>query len=125
MPTVLVVDDSRISRRIIAKALRDAGHTIVEASDGVEAIEAYRKEAFDCVCTDLLMPNMDGFELIEEIRKVDKALPILVASADIQDSSHERCHKLGISGLITKPAKADVLASAVANALQTHEAPVG
>ncbi|MEM6798601.1 MAG: response regulator, partial [Planctomycetota bacterium] len=71
MGKILVVDDSRLTRRVIVGALEEAGHEIVQASNGAEGIKAFRAFNPDCVMTDLLMPEMDGFELTQEIRSLD------------------------------------------------------
>ena len=117
MARILLADDSRLSRRILAGALRAGGHDVREANDGAEALEAYRAERPDCLLTDLLMPNLDGFGLIEAVRCEDAGLPIVVASADIQQTSHDRCHALGVAALLTKPIKGEPLLAAVDGAL--------
>ncbi|MEN0110074.1 MAG: response regulator [Planctomycetota bacterium] len=118
MAKVLVVDDSRLTRRIECSALEAAGHECVQASDGEEGLTAFRKESPDCVLTDLLMPNLDGFGLIEAIRATDERTPILVASADIQQSSTDRCIALGVECVLTKPLKGAQLADAVGAAIR-------
>ena len=124
MANILVIDDSKLSRRILCKALRTAGHSIREACNGVEGLEAFRAEKPDCVLSDLLMPEMDGFEMVEAIRAEDQQTPIVVASADIQESSHQRVRELGVSELLTKPIKADELNAAIDRALATTEVAV-
>lgn len=117
MPKILVVDDSRLTRRVVVGALQKAGYECVEAGDGAEALEAFGREAPDCVFSDLLMPRMDGFELTARLRDLAPEVPVIIATADIQDSSRERCLEAGVVRLLNKPLKADEIASAVAEAL--------
>lgn len=119
MPKLLVVDDSRLTRRIVTGALKGVGHTVVEAANGEEGFEAFRAGDFDCVMSDLLMPVMDGFEMAAAIRAIDKETPILVATADIQESSQVRCAEIGVTRLLNKPLKAHQITDAVDAALGT------
>lgn len=122
MAKLLVVDDSRLTRRIISSALKKAGHTVVEATDGAAGLEAFQQGEFDCVMSDLLMPHMDGFEMTAEIRNLDPLIPILVATADIQESSQERCREIGVTRLLNKPMKAHEITEAVDGAIASSQA---
>lgn len=122
MAKVLIVDDSRLTRRIVTSALTTAGHDCLQAADGEEGLALYRAEAPDCVVTDLLMPRMDGFGLAEAIRESDEATPIVVVSADIQQSSRERCEAAGVDRMLTKPAKAPEISEAVAEVIAQRQA---
>lgn len=124
MAKLLVVDDSRLTRRIVSGALKKAGHTVVEAVDGVTGLEAFKQGEFDCVMSDLLMPNMDGFEMTAAIRGLDPLIPILVATADIQESSHERCREIGVTRLLNKPMKAHEITEAVDGAIASTQAAI-
>jgi CheY-like chemotaxis protein len=117
MPHILVVEDSRLSRRMVVKTLREAGHEITEGANGEEGLKSFRENRPDCVVTDLLMPVMEGQELVRLIRLTDTEVPIIVASADIQRSSRETCEKLGISGFIQKPVQAEEILACVDAAL--------
>lgn len=125
MANLLVVDDSRLTRRIISGALENAGHTVTQAADGAEGLEAFRLGDFDCVMSDLLMPVMDGFEMTAAIRQIDAEVPILVATADIQDSSHERCRENGVTRLLNKPLKAHEITEAVDEAIAAASTKAG
>ncbi len=121
MPKILVVDDSRLTRRIICKALTDAGHEVSQAVNGQEGLEAFREGEFDLVLSDLLMPVMDGFQFTETIRNESPSTPIIVSTADIQESSQERCREIGVNRILNKPAKADTITSTVEELLATSE----
>lgn len=69
MATILVVDDDRAVRKILREFLERAGHEVIEAEDGVEAMKAYSPDTVDLLVLDLLMPNRDGFEALMEVRQ--------------------------------------------------------
>lgn len=117
MAKILVVDDSRLTRRMIASALVADGHDVLQAANGLEALEAFRAHTPDCVVSDLLMPEMDGFELAEQLRICSPETPVLIATADIQERSHTRCRELGVVRLLNKPIKSQELQAAVHDAL--------
>lgn len=123
MAKLLVVDDSRLTRRIVTSALKQVGHTVVEAVDGAAGLAAFEAGEFDCVMTDLLMPVMDGFEMAAAIRELAPEIPLLVATADIQESSHERCAVIGVTRLLNKPLKAHQITEAVAEAISGSASP--
>lgn len=116
---VLTVDDSRLSRRaFVAKPLRAAGYEVIEAENGVEGLKAFKEHNPDLVISDLLMPEMDGFEFVTALRELKTQCPIIVASADIQDTSRQRIDELGTFGFLNKPFKSDQLLELVENALK-------
>ncbi len=69
MAKILVVDDDTLVRTSLSYALEDAGHQVVQAGDGDEGLAALRRESFDAVVLDILMPEREGIETIREIRK--------------------------------------------------------
>jgi len=117
MAVILVIDDSRLSRALAAKALSDAGHTVVEAADGQQGIAALEKHQPDCIVTDLLMPVLDGHEFLSQIRARGIQIPVVVLTADIQSSTRCLCEGLGISSFVNKPINAGELQAGVRQAL--------
>ncbi|MBT4863848.1 MAG: response regulator [Planctomycetaceae bacterium] len=117
MPHILVVEDSRLSRRMVVTPLREAGHEVSEAKNGEEGLESFRQNRPDCVITDLLMPVMDGQGLLKHIREIDTDVPVIVVSADIQRTSRKTCDDLGISGFLQKPMTSETLIASVDAAL--------
>nr|MCR4905053.1 response regulator [Clostridiales bacterium] len=77
---ILVVDDEEMIRKLIAKYAVYEGHTVAEASDGMEAIRLCREEHFDLMIIDIMMPELDGFSACREIRKFSD-IPIIMLSA--------------------------------------------
>lgn len=117
---ILIVDDSALSRkRFLAKPLSAAGFEVVEAANGKEGFDAWIEsqadggEPYDCVITDLLMPVMDGFELLEQLKQNGCEAPVLVASADIQASSRKKIEDAGANGFLNKPYNDEALLKAV------------
>ena len=104
-PKILVVDDSPTIRKFISIALKIKGYEIISASDGMEALELLPNDKIDLVITDLNMPNIDGFNLIERIRSNENFLntPIIVMSNLSDSEDIERAMQLGANSYIIKP----------------------
>lgn len=117
MANVLTVDDSLMMRKFIAIALASEGHDISEAADGGEAIRIIRTSPPDCMVLDLLMPEVDGIEVLETMQKDNVYIPVIVMTADIQESTQKRCFDLGAFRVLNKPPKGDELCLAIREAL--------
>ena len=103
---ILVVDDSRTLRRILTMSLKNLGLTnIVEAANGLEAVEAIRTQGVDLVLLDLEMPELDGLGVLEIIKKDDehKMLPVIVISGADQIEKTIRCIEIGAEDYLPKP----------------------
>ena len=102
----LVVDDFSTMRRIVRGLLKEmACNNVAEAEDGAEALSMLRAQRFDFVVSDINMPNMDGFELLEAI-KADAALrhlPVLMVTAEARKEDIVRAAQNGAAGYIVKP----------------------
>lgn len=101
--TVLVVDDSKFIRNQIKKALSDCDFNIVEASNGRQALTSLTENVVDFVITDLVMPGVDGLQLIKQIKEKGIAIPVIVLTADIQDAVRNECLELGAVSFLSKP----------------------
>ncbi len=101
---LLIVDDSAISRKMIKKSLPETWDvSITEAANGVEALEAYRAGKADIMFLDLTMPVMDGYQVLETLKKEGLNSFVIVISADIQPKARERVMQLGAIDFIQKP----------------------
>jgi CheY-like chemotaxis protein len=109
MAKVLVIDDSKFSRNRTTAALKEAGHEVIEVGDGEQGLRAATESAPDCVVLDMLMPVMDGPEVLRRLREGGSRLPVVMLTADIQASSRALCEELGVSGFLNKPLRADEL----------------
>ena len=103
-PKVLLVDDSGLARRGTRRVLEDAGYTVVEAEDGLSALERFSVDKPDVVLLDLVMKGMYGLDVLSKLRELDPAALVIVISADIQTSSRDMVQAGGASGFINKPA---------------------
>jgi CheY-like chemotaxis protein len=121
MAKILIVDDSSFQRRTIRRALAQADHEIIEASDGAEAMQLIALHAPDCVLTDLIMPGTDGFAVLEALRDQHSHIPIIVITADIQSTTRQRCLELGAVGFIQKPVDEAEVRAAVQRAVQAGD----
>ena len=120
MATILVVDDVELNRRIIVKLLNRYKHQVSEAGDGVEALEKVKAAPPDLVFIDMLMPRMDGHELVRQLRanKQTAHLPIIVyTTLQLARTAQELAQGYGISDILTKPSKPEIIIRAVDNAL--------
>jgi chemotaxis protein histidine kinase CheA/ActR/RegA family two-component response regulator len=106
-PVALIIDDSISVRKFVSSVLERYNYVTVLASNGPEAITALKKSDFDIVITDLEMPEMHGFELIEKIRKNEKykQLPIVILTGRAGAESKEMGKRLGANAYIMKPFK--------------------
>lgn len=103
---VTVVDDSKISRKMVLRALPpDWDIEITQAENGEEALAAYRAGKAEVMFLDLTMPVMDGYQVLEQLKKEDLNTFVFVVSADIQPEAQERVKKLGAMAFIRKPVK--------------------
>ncbi len=102
---ILIVDDDPVVRSLMQDALEDDGFTVVEAADGVEACRRCEEEAPSLVIADAVMPNMDGFELCQTLRRdtSTKHVPILMATGLEGDASIARAYEVGATDFISKP----------------------
>lgn len=109
MSKILVIDDSSFQRKSIVKLVTELGHTAFEAKNGALGIDQLSEQNFDCIMCDLLMPEMDGFEFLEKCKELKIKTPVLILTADKQDSSKKNVLELGAKLVLHKPPKEDEL----------------
>ena len=114
---ILVVDDSAMSRRSLRRTLEGAAYTVVEAEDGMTALEQYFLERPDLVLLDMLMKGMYGLDVLTKLRAIDTNARVVVVTADIQNSTREMAKDAGALGFINKPAGAEVVLQTIAGIL--------
>lgn len=108
----LVVDDFATMRRIVRNLLKELGfENVDEAEDGNEALSKIRESQFDFVISDWNMPNMDGLQLLNEIRKDEqlKTMPVLMVTAEAKKENIIAAAQAGASGYVVKPFTAATL----------------
>lgn len=121
MALVLVIEDSLLSRRTIAKALQDEHHEIIEAINGTQGLEMATTRHPDCILLDLLMPDMDGREVLQTLRQQGITTPVIVITADVQHSSRQQCLELGALTVIQKLPNPEQLRDAIGSAIRTRQ----
>ncbi|KQM41559.1 response regulator [Sphingomonas sp. Leaf10] len=116
--TIMTVDDSPSMRMLLRVALTDLGYSVVEAEDGVHALEKLDGFHPDLLITDINMPRMDGFGLISEVRGQGRRnLPILVLTTESSYEKKRRARDAGATGWIVKPFHPEKLAAAIRRVL--------
>jgi len=109
---VLVVEDDQATARLIQARLEMEGLKVFMAPNGVDGLELLQREAIDLVTTDLMMPAMNGFRLVQEIRDLPPPkgrVPILLISSNQNEQDMIRCLAAGADDYMTKPISAQVL----------------
>jgi len=94
---------------------------IVEAGGGKEGLEMAEKHMPDCILLDLLMPEMDGFDVLEALGEKDLKIPVIVLTANIQKTAREKCLQLGAFAFTNKPTEEDELRSLVHKAIDSKK----
>lgn len=105
MPVILTVDDSPSMRKMVSFTLLGAGYQVVEAVDGVDALEKAQEKVFDLVLTDQNMPRLDGLGLTRKLRDTPqyKAVPILMLTTESSDLMKQAGRAAGATGWLVKP----------------------
>lgn len=117
MARILVVDDSALSRRVSRRILEGAGHAVADVADGLTALERYALDRPDLVLLDVTMAEMDGLEVLRQLRIMDSAAVVVMATADVQSSTRTLAETGGASGFVSKPLSAEAVLQAVDAAL--------
>jgi two-component system chemotaxis response regulator CheY len=115
MADILLVDDSVSMREMVSFTLKQAGHDIIEAEDGVQAYEIAQNNTFNLVITDINMPNMDGITLTAKLRELEAYTftPILILTTETSDPRKMEAKEAGATGWIEKPFDPDHLLSTI------------
>lgn len=120
--SVLLVEDS-LANRLVARALLEKnGYVVVEANDGVEALDKLEQSRFDVILMDMRMPRKNGMDTIKEIRarKDDIAkIPVIALTANAEKAEIQRCHDAGFDAFISKPFKIDGLINTIDGLVHT------
>ena len=118
---VLLAEDVPCNRRLLSFLLERAGAEVVAVEDGVEALKAFDEGTFDLVLLDMLMPNMDGYECCQELRRRKYAGPVIAITSRSLPSDREHCMNAGCDGYLVKPVDRNLLIRTVAEKLNSSE----
>jgi two-component system chemotaxis response regulator CheY len=116
---ILSVDDSASVRQMVTFALENAGYEVVTAVDGRDAMERLKATPVDLIITDLNMPNLDGIELVRQVRAMPrfKFVPIVLLTTESEETRKQEGRAAGATGWIVKPFKQDQLLAVVKRVL--------
>ncbi len=114
---VLVVDDDRMIRTAMENLLRNAGHAVALAKDGVEGLQVFQDNEFDVVILDMNMPEMDGWTTAAAIRNAGSQVPIIAYSTYALKADEMRAKTAGCTHFLGKPVDAGKLMSTLAEAM--------
>jgi len=124
MKKVLLVEDEARMRMIVKDYLENDGFEVVEAKDGMEAINRFREEEVDIILLDLMIPYLDGFAVCKEIRETSD-IPIIIITAKEEDEDKIKGFNLGADEYVTKPFSPKVLVARVHSLLKRVEGSIG
>ncbi len=119
---ILIVDDSSTMRKIVMRTLRQAGYDgaeVLEAGDGVEALAVLDQGSVDLIFSDVNMPNMNGIELIKEVRSRSdaQAIPMVMVTTEGGEEAMSNAKELGANGYVVKPFSPDKLKEVLSEVL--------
>ena len=116
--SLLYVEDNKSLSQVKLEIFQEMFAKVVYAKDGYEGLKAYQEEHFDLVITDINMPNMDGIQMIEKIRKTDANQAVMVLSAYGEYEYLSRLKELNITSFLTKPVETKKLISEIGKSIQ-------
>jgi CheY-like chemotaxis protein len=133
MPRILLIDDDDMVRDTVQAMLRNAGHQVTVAADGLEGLSQVRQHPFDLVLCDVFMPGLDGIATLSEVKRLDDRLPVVIMSAGAPRGARigrqenadymALARSLGATRTIEKPFKSDQLATLVNQVLAESPSP--
>ena len=117
---ILVVDDEVSVRQVLAEMLKRAGYDVIEACDGQEAVDVFRREAetIDCVLLDLSMPKLNGEEASAQLRRIRPDVRVILSSGFTEQEILDQFQGAGLAEVVQKPAQLHVLLAKIARALR-------
>ena len=113
MATILIADDAAFMRMRSSQLVKELGHEVIEAEDGAEAVEAYKKHKPDAVLLDITMPVMDGMEALKKILEIDPDAKVAMVTAMGQQQVIMEAIKMGAKDFVVKPFDADRIQTAL------------
>jgi CheY-like chemotaxis protein len=120
--SLLVVDDNEMNRDLLGRRLERQGYRVTMAVDGRQALEFINQESFDLVLLDIMLPVMNGYEVLEHL-KADQTLshiPVIITTAFDESDGKAKCMDLGAEDYLTKPFNPVILKSRIGDCLERH-----
>jgi osomolarity two-component system sensor histidine kinase NIK1 len=111
---ILLVEDNLLNQKVVMFNLRKYDYNITAVTNGLDALEAFKNNQFDLVLMDIMLPEMNGFEVTEKIRNFESkegknSVPIVALTANTLDNDREKCIKVGMNEYLSKPFTANEL----------------
>ena len=103
MPNILVVEDDLALNKLITTVLSKNGHSVFSAKNGSQALDMLDSNHIDMILTDIMMPKIDGYELVEQIRSINKDIPVMIVTARGSFNDKSRGFNLGVDDYMVKP----------------------
>lgn len=105
MARILIVEDYPVTQRVLSLTLRNGGHDVVVAADGVAALKELKQKSVDLALVDIAMPEMDGLTFLRHLRQNEEfhGLPVIMLTASGQDEDRAVALSMGADGFLTKP----------------------
>lgn len=106
---ILLVEDNVLNQKVIVFNLKKLNYNVVPVDNGEDAIDKFSNTPFDLILMDLMLPEMNGYEITHEIRRLEKEkgvenpIPIIAITANVLDNDREKCFKAGMNEFMTKP----------------------
>lgn len=121
---ILIVDDNEVNRDVLAKRLSRMGYTVEQAENGQEALNYLDRQNYDLVLLDIMMPVMDGFEVLGHMKSDEylRSIPVIMITADDSPASSERCFSMGADDYIVKPFNVAIIKSRVNSCILARKA---
>jgi two-component system chemotaxis response regulator CheY len=110
---ILIIDDSSLARRTVRQLLETQGHTVEDAADGAQGLERFFLNPPDLVILDMVMTGMYGLDVLAKMREINPEVKVIIATADIQQSTAEQVRAAGAKGILNKPMNREKLAAAL------------
>lgn len=117
MSRILITDDSLLQRNMLSAIVKGEGHDTQTAINGREALESIQAQRPDCLLLDMLMPEVDGIQVLEALKAQSITLPVIVLTADVQEWMKTQCLELGAQKFLNKPVKQEELRAALKEVL--------
>ncbi len=105
MALILIADDALITRTVIRKTLAAENHKTLEAVNGTQALEMIHRYQPDCILLDLLIPAPNGLEILKILQAENSPIPVIVITADTQETARQKCFSFGAKAVLYKPPK--------------------
>ncbi len=118
---ILIIEDEEDVCLLLADILSQEGHAIATASDGRAGLALFQQQSFDIVFTDLAMPNMTGWQVAEEVKKIDTQVPVILITGWSMQTEEKEMYKSHVDMIVTKPFTVDEIVAVLTRALALRQ----